>query len=327
MHRHYPLLYISIAGLYLFSFFNMFGIKKELYLIHGVYLLVALVLFFVFSRIDTKVLRSNAATAYMISIALLVIVLILGANVRGAKRWFDFFIFRFQVAEFVKPFFLMAIASVIAASKRISADMIIKGIIVTFLPLFLIFLQPDLDTVILYGMVGFCLFFVAGVKLRYYFSTAVLMGISSPILWLLLHDYQRKRIIGFLSPNLDPQGITYNINQAIIAVGSGNFFGKGLGLGTQSRFQFLPEYHTDFAFASLIEQFGFLGGAFVLALYGLLLYELFNKAFAHKDDLFATIYLYGCALFMFFSMFFNVGMNLGLLPVTGIALPFISYGG
>ena len=305
----------------------MFGIKKELFLIHGVYLLIGLAFFFFFSRMDTKILRSNALLFYSVSVILLIAVLIFGAEVRGAHRWFDLYIFRFQVAEFVKPFFLLAVSAIIASTKKLEPDTVFKGLVITFLPLFLIFLEPDLDTVILYFLVVIGLFFVAGVRVRYYIGAAVAGIITTPLLWQLLREYQKQRIIGFLTPELNTQGINYNINQSIIAVGSGQFFGKGLGLGTQSRFQFLPEYHTDFAFASLVEQFGFIGGVFVLALYGILLFELFKKAWTRQDDRFAVTYLYGCALFLFFSMFFNVGMNLGLLPVTGIALPFISYGG
>jgi rod shape determining protein RodA len=171
------------------------------------------------------------------------------------------------------------------------------------------------------------MFYFSGLPTKLMVKGGLAGLLSFPIIWSLMKDYQRNRVVGFLNPQIDPQGLSYNITQSIITIGSGGVFGKGLGLGTQSRFQFLPEFHTDFAFASLVEQFGFLGGAIVLLLFGLLMYRLIQKIFVSRQNEFVYLYLIGVMTLLMSEIIINVGMNMGLMPVTGIALPFISYGG
>lgn len=167
---------------------------------------------------------------------------------------------------------------------------------------------------------------------RYILYLCILLVISLPIGWNFMKDYQKNRIISFLNPQIDSQGTAYNMTQAIITAGSGKFIGKGLGSGTQSRFQFLPENHTDFAYSSLVEQFGFIGGIVVIILYLIIIFMLISKMLTFyysrdSGDKRKFLYTAGFLSFFVFQILINVGMNLGLFPVTGIALPFISYGG
>ena len=153
-----------------------------------------------------------------------------------------------------------------------------------------------------------------------------------PITWMAMHDYQKARILSFMNPELDSSGTSYNMVQANIAVGSGNLFGKGLGLGKQSQLSFLPEYHTDFAFSSLVEQFGFVGGFIVIILYIIFFLSVFMRMFRHMnrrdyDEQYSFYYLLGFSVMMIVQTAVNIGMNLGIVPIAGITLPFISYGG
>jgi rod shape determining protein RodA len=151
-----------------------------------------------------------------------------------------------------------------------------------------------------------------------------------PLGWFFLKDYQRQRIVSFFNPHFDYQGASYHMIQSIISVGAGGFFGRGLGFGTQSKLNFLPESHTDFIFASLVEQFGFLGGFLILVLYGFLFYLLLKRSLfflKQKDEQENFLVIMGVLAYFFFQMLINIGMNMGLFPITGIVLPFLSYGG
>ncbi|KXK07271.1 MAG: Rod shape-determining protein RodA [Microgenomates bacterium OLB22] len=162
------------------------------------------------------------------------------------------------------------------------------------IPFFLVLRQPDLGTSLNYLIMIGSMLFLAGTSVRFFVGCIAFLVLSSPLIWAFLHDYQRNRILGFLDPTYDPQGITYNVQQAIIAIGSGGFLGKGLGLGTQSRFRFLPEYYTDFAFASLVEQFGFLGGVVVITLLLSLIITVLSIAYRSRSDMEAFFILCWC---------------------------------
>src|SRR3989344_1779382 len=195
-----------------------------------------------------------------------------------------------------------------------------------FLLLILIFLQPDLgNSLIYFGTVLFVLL-IYGFPFKYFISSLTLLIASFPALWFLLHDYQKERVLTFIDPSRDPLGTSYNAIQAVIAVGSGMFMGKGLGEGTQSHLRFLPENHTDFIFASLSEQLGFIGGIIVVAAFIVILYRLYIF-FKSSDDLFSKNFSLIVLSLIFIHFFVNIGMNLGIIPVVGITLPFVSYGG
>lgn len=318
---------ISLLGLHLFSFFNIWGIRPDLLRDQTIYSVLGILVYLIFQRLDIRVFRTNTRVLYGIWIVLLIITLFFARDIRGSHRWIDFGFFQFQTSEFFRPFFIIIIADILAKRDEISKMLVLKSGAVMIIPFLLVLKQPDLGTSLTYLGSWLGMLYIAGIGLLFF---AVLGGLGlfmAPVIWHFLHDYQKNRIIGFLNPEVNPLGISYNILQSIIAIGSGGFFGKGLGLGTQSRFSFLPEYHTDFAFASLIEQFGFVGGLFVILLYALLVFALFRKAFRMKQDRFAFIFISGTALYFCISIFVNIAMNMGLFPVTGIPLPFISYGG
>ncbi len=263
---------------------------------------------------------------YITFIILLIATYVTGDVIRGSRRWIDLIVFNFQPSEFLKPFFLIYMAQLF--SKKNLTPKTLFTAAGYFVIVFLIILkQPDLGSALLYLGTFVSLIFFAGLSIRYYIYGALFALITSPILWNFLKDYQRNRIISFIDPLHDASGISYNLIQSIITVGSGGLLGRGLGLGTQSRFLFLPENHTDFAFASLIEQFGFVGGIAIIGLYCVLLYRLLLVVRDRKKEYFYYLYTVGVILFLTISITINVGMNMGIFPVTGIALPFISYGG
>ncbi len=327
MKTHYdawlilPIIVLNILGL-----INLVGLRSDLVTTTIFFQIIGLLLFFAFSRIKPQLFEQNYKVIFSIFVVLLFITLLTG-SIRGSRRWIDFGFFQFQTSEFFKPFFIASIAAVMNAKNRFS-----RGKLLIVLSMFVatslaIFLQPDLGSVIIYVLVFVSMFYFSGFSSKRTALAGFVSACLMPLLWLFLKDYQKARIIGFLNTDMDPQGITYNVTQAIIAVGSGGLLGKGLGLSTQARFRFLPEFHTDFAFASLIEQFGFIGGVVLLLLFMLLFFRLIKKMFAKQQDTFAYLFLIGTIFLLFFECAINIGMNMGLLPVTGIALPFISYGG
>jgi len=189
-----------------------------------------------------------------------------------------------------------------------------------------------LGNAMVYFFIFFTMILFSEMPKKYLIYFCLILVVSLPVAWNFMKDYQKDRITSFLNPKVDSQGTAYNMTQAIITVGSGKLLGKGMGLGTQSRFYFLPENHTDFAFSSLVEQFGFVGGLSVIVLYLLIIYliimRIFKFYFAHDQiDKSKFLYLVGFLSYFIFQTLVNIGMNLGLFPVTGIALPLISYGG
>ncbi|NTU73835.1 FtsW/RodA/SpoVE family cell cycle protein, partial [Candidatus Roizmanbacteria bacterium] len=217
--------------------------------------------------------------------------------------------------------------------KRIySASQFFLSIGYFILPTFIIFEQPDLGSALVYGFMFLVMLLFSPFPKKYLIYIAVIAGMLVPFGWMMMKDYQRERIVSFIQPHTKQQGTAYNMTQAIIAVGSGEFVGKGLGSGTQSQLSFLPEDHTDFAFSSLVEQFGFIGGMGVIGLYIVLSLMFIKRLVTYygkrdEDGYFSFLYTLGFFSFMIFQTFVNIGMNMGVLPIAGITLPLISYGG
>ncbi len=318
---------LPLIGLSLFSLFNVFGIKKDLFANQFFFFVVGFIALFILSRTGINFFKINAITFYIFSIILLVLTFIVGETVRGSKRWIDLYFFQFQASEFLKPFFLVFLADYLSKKKPNVKKYWFGAFVIFLVPFLIIFRQPDLGNSIIYVLLFGSLIFFAGFSIRYFIYIFALFFLALPVLWRFLKDYQKGRIISFINPELDSQGIAYNLIQSVITVGSGGLWGRGLGLGTQSRFRFLPEYHTDFAYASAVEQFGMVGGTVILLLFTLIIYRLIKRGFEEKNSLFNYFFLLGTASLLIISVGINVGMNLGLLPVTGIALPLISYGG
>jgi len=281
---------------------------------------------------DYRYWRAYAVLVYAAACVLLVAVLSpLGVVVNGARRWLEVGGFQLQPSELAKVAVIVLIAAILHERKGQPG---VKGMVLSLgavvLPMGLIYLQPDLGTLIVFVWLVFILMLVGGVKGRYMFLLFVagLVAIVLAFRFGLLHDYQIARLTAFLDPGNTELARTtqYNHNQSIIAIGSGQIAGKGLFQGTQTNLSYVPENHTDFIFTVVGEEFGFLGSAVVLALFGVLLWRALRIA-ALAKDLFGTLIASGAVALIALQVFVNVGMTIGIMPVTGIPLPFVSYGG
>lgn len=280
---------------------------------------------------DMHIIRRTTVimAGYVLTLGLLVLLLLIAHPVQGAKAWFSFGAFSFQPADLAK---LVLIAFLAKYFSRRHVEMqqirhlVLSGAYAALI-IGLILIQPDLGTAVILGGVWFGMVLVSGISKKHLAIVFVLGALAAAGLWFFgLHDYQRTRIVAFLNPAADIRGAGYNAYQAVVAAGSGQVFGKGIGYGTQSKLRFLPEYETDFIFAAFAEEWGFVGVSLALLLYGLLLFNLLSIAqrAATNFDAFFTI---GITLLLLAHVFIHAGINLGILPVTGTTIPFMSYGG
>lgn len=292
-------------------------------------LVLGIIALFLASLVHTSVYQSASRWAYGISFILLVAVLFFGVTIRGTTGWFRVGSFSFQPAEFAKIGFVLFLADWIYRYNRRfdSWQFVVSSGFIMLVLFVLILLQPDLGSASIIAGIWFGSLIITGTKKRY---IAVILGgvIMFFILgWLFVFaPYQKDRLLTFIYPDRDLLGSGYNVQQSVIAIGSGRFFGRGLGFGSQSQLHFLPEAHTDFIFAVIGEELGFIGVILVLSLYFLLCWRLMWLARQTKDD-FSAYFVLGVMLLFFIQMFVNIGATLGVLPVTGLTLPFISYGG
>ncbi|SDY43884.1 rod shape-determining protein RodA [Tindallia californiensis] len=280
--------------------------------------------------INYKTLKRLALPIYLISNALLLMVLIIGVGQEdwGASRWIRIGGIGFQPADFVKIGLIICLAKIVDDQKEYinQPATLFKILGFMFAPLVLIMLQPDLGTTLVLGAIIFGVLFIAGLRYKYILMGAVLGLFTMPIFWNLLEDYQRTRILIFLNPEMDPMGAGYQIIQSKRAVGAGMLRGQGLYSGTQSQYGFLPERHTDFVFSVIAEELGFIGASVLLFLFIAMLVKCIYIAMNAKDD-FGMFLVVGVIFMLAFHIFINVGMAIGLMPVTGKPLPFISHGG
>ena len=280
--------------------------------------------------------RNVSGVAYLISLALLLVVEFFGTVGMGAQRWLDLGFMRLQPSELMKFTLVMMLATYYdwLDIKKVSRPLwVLVPVILTVLPTILVLMQPNLGTSLMLLMGGATVMFLAGVSIWYFVAVGLLVaGAVAAVIfsrgtpWQLLHDYQYTRIDTFLDPTADPLGAGYNIIQAQIALGSGGWTGKGFMQGTQSRLNFLPEKHTDFIFNTLAEEFGFIGAFSLLALYALIIGFCVISALKNKDR-FSSLLVLGIAANFFFYFAINLSMVMGLAPVVGIPLPLLSYGG
>lgn len=292
----------------------------------AVALVVGLVAFFFFSQINIDAVKQFRNSIYIISIILLGIVLLMGIESRGAVRWVEILGVRIQFSEVLKPFLALSYASFIADNRHPSLKSFFSILFLTLPIVLLIVWQPDLGSGLIYAFVALLTLLVSGFPFRWFVIVLIPFILASPLIMSQLHEYQRQRILTFLNPTADPLGTSYNSIQAIIAVGSGSFFGKGLSEGTQSGLKFLPEKHTDFIFATIAEGLGFVGVVIIIAALFLLCYRSYI-IFKNANDFFTKIFTASCFGFLFVPFFINIAMNIGYLPIVGVTLPFVSYGG
>jgi rod shape determining protein RodA len=286
--------------------------------------------------VDPSHLRRFRKAVYGLLIAMLLVVMVVGTEVRGSTRWIDLGFFQFQPSEFGKLLLAIFVAALLAERGRRVTEarttLVVLG--AAAVPTLLVFLQPDIGTALVYGAIVLAALFFAGTRWRDLAVVAAVGAIvASFVLWAgpaigveVLEPYQRDRLTAFTNPSKNPRGAAYNINQSITAVGSGGLDGRGVTGATQTRLDYLPEHETDFVFAALSEQRGFVGASILLCLYLLLLWRGIRVIATARDPFAAT--LAGAIVFgLLFQTFVNIGMTIGIAPITGIPLPFVSVGG
>lgn len=309
---------------------DYFVVRQAIFTVMGL-LGMAVVVF-----VDPEYYRRYWKLVYALTLFLLLTVMAVGADVRGSTRWIDVGFFRFQPSEFGKLLMALVLAAVLTGrARRIGEWRTTASVVgIAAVPTFLVFIQPDIGTSLVYVAIVAAALFFAGTRWRDLGVLAALaVLVSMTVLWFapslgveILEPYQRDRITAFLDPTENPQGAAYNINQSITAVGSGGSTGRGIAGATQTNLDYLPEHHTDFVFASLGEQRGFVGVSALLLLYLLLLWRGIRVIATARDAFCATVA--GAIVFgLLFQIFVNVGMTIGIAPITGIPLPFVSVGG
>ncbi|MBI5639799.1 MAG: rod shape-determining protein RodA [Nitrospirae bacterium] len=308
------------------------SVQSPLFMKQVIWLFIGLAGLAVVMSFDYIWLSRISIPLFTMGVILLVIVLFAGKTGMGAQRWLSLGPVVFQPSEFFKLIFIIMVAHYLAYLRGpIDMSMMLRLFFVfVFFPFILLFKQPDLGTAVVIMVIFFSMLLSRGLHRRVIVLLVLLGIVSLPfvgnIMWTGLKDYQKNRLIAFLDPEADPSGIGYHINQSKVAIGSGEFLGKGFLKGTQGPFRFLPERHTEFIFSVFAEEWGFVGSAFLMSLYLLLIMRGLDTARKAKDE-FGRMLALGIT-FMFCVYFFvNVGMTLGIMPVVGIPLPFMSYGG
>lgn len=293
----------------------------------GIFALMNVIFIFVILNFDYKSLAKFGNTLYGINLVMLLAVMFVGQSALGAQRWIQIGPISLQPSEFSKLIMIISLSSLL--DKKMGKLNSFKEIIPVFLyvgiPFLLVLKQPDLGTSLVFLAILFGMIFVAGINSKHLLLIFSAAAAFMPIFWHFLKDYQKMRLTVFIDPNVDPLGSGYHIIQSKIAIGSGMLFGKGLFAGTQSQLNFLPENHTDFIFAVIGEELGFVGAVIILLLYFFLLYRGIKIAGLAKDN-FGTLLATGITSMLTFHVLVNVGMTAGIMPVTGIPLPLMSYG-
>ncbi len=329
LHLDLPLLFglLTLSGVGFVVLYSAGGQDGDLLVRQGIRFLTALGVMFVVAIIPPRHLSYWAPWLYVAGLGLLAAVLFFGDVGKGAQRWLDLGILRFQPSEMVKITVPAMVAWYLADRSlppRFGA-ILMAGLII-LVPTVLIAWQPDLGTALLVAVAGALVLLLAGISWRLVGAVILLLAAFAPLLWYVMHDYQRQRVLTFLSPENDPLGAGYHIIQSKIAIGSGGVYGKGWLNGTQSHLDFLPERSTDFVFAVYSEEFGLLGVLVLLGLYLFVITRGLFMAFGAQET-FGRLLGGSLILTFFVYVFVNIGMVTGLLPVVGVPLPLVSYGG
>lgn len=303
---------------------DLLNFKKQIFSV-----ILGVIFLFALSFIDYHNLRSFSNYIYIFGLLLLVSVLFFGKSIRGTTGWFDLGIFSIQPVEFIKFILIIFLAKYFSGvSIKISPikHLVLSGLgCLAFVSLVL--LQPDFGSALILFAVWFSLVLIAGFKRKYIIIIGLILAVSFALGWLFFFkDYQKQRILTFLVPEENSLDEGYNVRQAIIAVGSGGITGRGIGFGSQSQLKFLPESQNDFIFAVVAEELGFFGVCLVISFFLIFFYRILTNVKKINDD-FGIYFVLGVVALIFIEMFINIGMNIGLLPVVGISLPFLSYGG
>jgi len=329
LHIDAPLLValIGVSAIGLLVLYSASGRDMDLIVRQLLRLGLAFAAMIAVAQVTPRMLQRMTPWAFAAGILLLLAVLVEGEISSGAQRWLDLYIVRFQPSEMMKLAVPMMVAWYLAdASLPPNRFQLLASIVMTIVPTLMIVKQPDLGTALLIACAGFFALFLAGLQWRLLLVLTVLAAAAAPLLWHFMHDYQRQRVITFLNPQNDPLGTGYHIIQSEIAIGSGGLFGKGWLNGTQSQLDFLPERSTDFIFAVLSEEFGFIGIMVLFAFYIVIVVRGILIAIQAQDT-YTRLLAGSLAMTFFVYVIVNTGMVSGLLPVVGVPLPMISYGG
>lgn len=287
---------------------------------------IGAVIVILISRLDYRLYTFSPWPWYLLANLLLLITLILGAATHGVVRWVSIGGISLQTSEIAKPLVIIFMAVYVSQYPINSLKSVFVYMLWLSAPLSLILLQPNLGTASILGLLAIVSLVVSGVSIRKLVLLSSIGLIMLPVLWTIMRPYQRERIYSFINPSSDPQGTGYNALQAQIAIGSGKLFGRGLGQGTQSHLRFLPERYSDFIYSSLVEELGFIGGSITIGVFITLVLALV-VASKHTDSDIASLMLLLSSSLILIQAFINIGMNIGILPITGITLPLMSAGG
>lgn len=319
------ILFISIGLLFLLSAIVLRSIAPSLFPLYYLYFILSVLMFFLFLVIDFEIISLFSKHIYWGSIILLLLPLLIGQVTRGAVRWIPIGPLSIQPAEIVRPFLLVFFANYLT-EKTLDIKRLSKALLYFALPLFLIIIAPSFGVAVLttLGFIGVVL--AAGLSKKLLLTGVAIVLITIPLGWKVLAPYQRSRVVSFLNPSEDPLGAGYNSIQSMVSVGSGRLVGRGLGKGVQTQLAFLPEKHTDFIFAAVSEELGFIGAIIIILGLFVIFWRLI-KIIETARSFAARAFVSGLFLALFIETLIHIGMNLGLLPITGIPLPLVSAGG
>ncbi len=320
-------LLMTVSAVGLFVLYSATGQSLNMVISQAQRLVLGLVVMMALAQVPPEFYRTAAPWFYGLSLLLLVAVAALGQHAKGAQRWLDLGVMRFQPSELMKLAAPIAVAAYLQ-SRHLppSFGTLLVSLALIMVPTGLIAIQPDLGTALLVVTAGVLALFFGGLRWRWILLAVGGVAAAAPLLWLKLHDYQRNRLLTFLDPERDPLGAGYHITQSKIAIGSGGLFGKGWLMGTQANLDFLPEAHTDFIFSVYSEELGLIGVLLLLVLYIAIVVRCLLIALRGQDS-FQRLLAGSLALTFFFYVFINCGMVIGLVPVVGVPLPLVSYGG
>lgn len=314
--------------IYIFGFITLLSTSPSLVNNHLIFFAVGVVFYYIFASIEYNIYKHVWKYLYVAGAVLLLVTIAFAEFRSGSARWLSLGSLNFQTSEFAKLTLILSVSAYVAANKDAvsSFKTILFTALLTCLYVVLIFMQPDLGTSLVLMALSGGIIFYAGLNKLYILGAILLVGVFSSPIWRMLKDYQQERIIVFLNPQLDVLGSGYNVIQSVIAVGSGGFQGKGFGQGTQANLKFLPAYWTDFIFASFAEEWGFVGVFLFVSVFTFFMVWILKISHEVKD-VFGKLICVGVFSVFFTQFTVNVGMNLGIMPVTGVTLPLVSYGG
>lgn len=322
------MLAIALSGLFTMSSFQG---NDSYFWKQGLWIIISFAAFFIVSQFEYRFLKQTRVVVaiYGMLLFILSLLFVLGYVSKGAESWFRFGGLAFQPSDMMKLALIIVLAKYFSRRHIEIANIrhIIVSAVYAFIPFVLVVLQPDFGSAMVLFFIWFGLVFVSGISVKHLVVVFTMGAVTFALAWnFAFKPYQKARIMNFINPLQDLRGSGYNAYQSTIAVGSGGLFGKGVGFGTQSRLNFLPEHKTDFIFAAFAEEWGFVGSIFILIFYFIIFFKLASFALI-ADSTFEALFSYGVLIWIFTHVVINIGMNVGIMPITGIPLPLMSYGG